>query len=53
MQIKNLTKEKEIEYFKNIDNYLSKKDKLWTKYINLNCKIVRLIDYNNEFLPHI
>ncbi len=53
MQIKNLTKEKEIEYFKNIDNYLSKKDKLWTKYIDLNCKIVRLIGYNNEFLPHI
>ena len=53
MQLKNFTKEKIRECFNNIDNYLSKKTKLWTKYIDLGCKIVRLIGHSDEFLGHI
>lgn len=53
MQIKNLAKEEIRSYFQNIEKYLSNKDKKFIKYLDLGCKVVRLIGYSEEFLPHI
>ncbi len=51
MQFKDLTKEEINQIYSNIDKYLETKEIKWTKYIDLGCKIVKLISYSDEFLP--
>ena len=49
MQIKDLTKEEIRECFNNVQQYLEAKDIKWIKYLDLGCKVVRLISYSEEF----
>ena len=51
MQFKDLTKEEIASIYMNIDLYLAQKEIKWTKYIDLGCKIVKLVSYSDEFLP--
>ena len=51
MQFKDLTKEEIASIYMNIDLYLAQKEIKWTKYVDLGCKIVKLVSYSNEFLP--
>ncbi|MGN1124996.1 MAG: hypothetical protein ACI4S3_04840 [Candidatus Gastranaerophilaceae bacterium] len=51
MQFKDLTKDEINQIYSNIDKYLEAKEIKWTKYIDLGCKIVKLISYSDEFLP--
>lgn len=53
MQIKDLTKEEIRECFNNVQQYLESKDIKWIKYLDLGCKVVRLISYSEEFLSHV
>ena len=53
MQIKDLTKEEIRECFNNVQQYLEAKDIKWIKYLDLGCKVVRLISYSEEFLSHV
>ena len=53
MKIDNLSKEEIRSSFSVIDAYLSEKEIKWTKYLDLGCKVVRLISYSEEFLPHV
>ena len=51
MQFKDLTQEEIDKIYSNIDKYLETKEIKWTKYVDLGCKIVKLVSYSNEFLP--
>lgn len=51
MQFKDLTKEEINQIYSNIDKYLEAKEIKWTKYVDLGCKVVKLISYSDEFLP--
>lgn len=53
MNFKDLTKAEIRECFNNIDKYLMQQEKKFVKYVDLGCKVVRLIGYSEEFLPHI
>lgn len=53
MQFKDFTREEIRECFNGINKYLSKKEQVFIRYIDLGCKVVRLIGYSEEFLPHI
>ena len=51
MQFKDLTKEEINQIYSNIFKYLEAKEIKWTKYVDLGCKVVKLISYSDEFLP--
>lgn len=51
MQFKDLTKNEINQIYSNIDKYLEAKEIKWTKYVDLGCKIVKLISYSDEFFP--
>lgn len=53
MNYKDLTKNEIRECFNNVDKYLSTLEQRFVKYVDLGCKVVRLIGYSEEFLPHI
>ena len=53
MQFKDFTREEINQIYLNIDKYLETKEIKWTKYVDLGCKIVKLVSYSNEFLPLI
>lgn len=53
MQFKDLTKAEIRECFNNVDKYLSAMEKKWVKYVDLGCKVVRLVSYSDKFLPHV
>ncbi len=53
MQITNLTKEDIGNCFKNLEKYLSQKNERFIKYAVLGNKIIRIISYSDEFLPHM
>ena len=53
MQFKNLTIEELNAICLKIDNYLASKGVKWVKYIDLGCKIIKVISYSDEFLPHV
>jgi len=54
MRIDNLTKEKLREYNNNLLNYIEANNKLVkTLYLDLGVKIVRLLCYSEEFIPHL
>jgi len=39
--------------FSGIEKYLSNIEQKWVKYLDLGCRIVRLVGYSDEFIPHI
>lgn len=51
MKFKDITKEDLRICFNCVENYLSTQEQKWVKYIDLGCKVVRLISYSDEFLP--
>ena len=51
MQIKNLSKEETKCLYATLDSYLGQKEIKWIKYVDLGCKIVKLVSYSDEFLP--
>ena len=53
MQLKDLSKTETRECFNNLEKYLSNLEQKWVKYVDLGCKVVRLISYSDEFLPHV
>ena len=54
MSLKDFTKEEIRDCFFNIDKYIQENfEQKFVKYVDLGCKIVRLIGYSEEFLPHI
>lgn len=54
MSLKDFTKEEIRDCFSNIDKYIQEHfEQKFVKYVDLGCKIVRLIGYSEEFLPHI
>lgn len=54
MLLKDFTKEEIRDCFSNIDKYIQENfEQKFVKYVDLGCKIVRLIGYSEEFLPHI
>ena len=53
MLYNNLSKEEITEGFNFIKSYLNSSKPKWNKYLDLGCKIIRIISYSDEFLPHI
>lgn len=53
MIIKNFSQEEIKNCFLNIDNYLKNLEIKWIKYIDLGCKIIRLISFCDNFLPFV
>ena len=51
MQFKNLIKDEITEIYLKIKNLLETKEIKWTKYLDLGCKVVKLVSYSDEFLP--
>lgn len=49
----NLTVDEIQNCFTNFDKYLQNFEQKFVKYVDLGCKVVRLIGYSEEFLPHI
>lgn len=40
-------------YFNNLNQYIGQKDLVWTKYVDLGCKTVRILCFSDEFTPHV
>lgn len=51
MRVNNPEKEKLKSYFKNLNNYVTSKELKWIKYVYLGCKILRVINFSDEFTP--
>ena len=53
MIISDCTKSEINVFFRKISEYLQEKKVEWVKYADLGCKVVRIISYSKEFLPHL
>lgn len=53
MRINNPKREELKIYFENLDTYIQTKGIKWIKYIDLGCKIIRLINFSDKFTPHV
>ena len=51
MIFKDLNKNEINECFAKIDKYLSTRVVKWVKYVDLGCKVIKLVSYSDEFLP--
>lgn len=41
------------KYFTNLQNWLAQKPVVFTKYLDFGVKVIRIISYDKDFLPHI